>query len=251
MPTQNRRVATYLPPEIDDRLKAFIAERKLKGESQALITILSEFFDVSYTVARQVDYSGFVSQEQFKDLLDKVSELSTAVENRSPGAVLNKLREKIDLLEKRLNEREVDKPQSEAKVETVPGQMSLLEATKSELSEKAESELSKNIGSELLSDSKSELKPDQPSSSISESLGEPQPLTGRALAARFGLYKDSVAGSKRSRTEEQFLQWSREIDPSGIAWRYDSGDKLYHPLVESASSQISPSSVGTESNEDD
>lgn len=235
MPTQNRRVATYLPPELDDRLKAFIAERNLKGESQALITVLSEFFDVSYPVAHQADYSMFVLQDQFKELLDKVSELSVAVESKSDETILSKLREKLDLLERRIDDRVSDKSQSEAKVEVVPGQMSLLEAVRSEPSKKAVSELPKDVNSELLSDLKSEPKSTQSSSSIGESLGELQPLTGRALAERFGLYKDSVAGSKRSRTQEQFLQWSKEKDPDGIAWQYDSGDKLYYPFAETLS----------------
>lgn len=232
MPTQNRRVATYLPKEIDDRLKAFIEERKLKGESQALITILSEFFGVSHPATRQVDYSGFVSQEQFKDLLDKVSELSAAIESKSPGAVLSKLREKLDLVERRIDNLVPDKPQSEAKVEATPGQMSLLDVAQSESCKKADSEpLRKPDSDELLDNSKNEPISDQSSSSISESLSEPQPLTGRALAERFSLHKDSVAGAKRSRTEEQFLQWSKEKDPDSIAWRYDSGDKLYHPIL--------------------
>lgn len=223
MPTQNRRVATYLPPELDDRLKAFITERSLKGESQALITILSEFFNVSYSVARQVDYSTFVTQEQFKEMLDKVSELSIAVESKSPGEMLRKLREKLDLLEKRLDDREADKPRSEHKVEAVPGQMSILDATKSELIENAVSELPDNKEGEFESENASNIS--------SELLGKLKPMTGNALSTRFRLNKDSVAGRKRSQTEDKFLRWTREKDPDGIAWQYNPGDKLYHPLA--------------------
>lgn len=43
MPTENRRIATYLPKQVDERLEAFKAERSIKGDSQALIVILSEF----------------------------------------------------------------------------------------------------------------------------------------------------------------------------------------------------------------
>lgn len=110
MPTQNRRVATYLPPELSDRLKTFINERNLRGESQALITILSEFFDVSYPVARQVDYSGFVNVEQFSALESKVSELAKAIDkSSSPGMLLTKLLERFDQLEKRLQAVELSK----------------------------------------------------------------------------------------------------------------------------------------------
>lgn len=55
MPTDNRRVATYLPKEINDRFTAFKNERGIKGDSQALIVILSEFLGVSQQVSHQVD----------------------------------------------------------------------------------------------------------------------------------------------------------------------------------------------------
>jgi hypothetical protein len=110
MPTENRRVATYLPKELDDRLKTFIVERELKGESQALIVILSEFFGVSYTVARQVDYSGFVKAEQFSALESKVLELAEVIDkSSSPGVLLTKLLERFDQLEKRLQVLELAK----------------------------------------------------------------------------------------------------------------------------------------------
>jgi hypothetical protein len=51
MPTQNRRVATYLPPHIDTPFKDFKSKREIKGDSEALIAILSEYFQVSQEVA--------------------------------------------------------------------------------------------------------------------------------------------------------------------------------------------------------
>jgi predicted RNA-binding Zn-ribbon protein involved in translation (DUF1610 family) len=51
MPTQNRRVATYLPPHIDEPFKSFKSQRDIKGDSEALIVILSEYFQVSQEVA--------------------------------------------------------------------------------------------------------------------------------------------------------------------------------------------------------
>jgi InsA N-terminal domain len=51
MPTQNRRVATYLPPHIDEPFKAFKSQRDIKGDSEALIAILSEYLQVSQEVA--------------------------------------------------------------------------------------------------------------------------------------------------------------------------------------------------------
>ena len=55
MATQNRRIAAYLPPEIDQKLKAFKIEAGLatkrnptKNDSQALITILTQFFGLDH-----------------------------------------------------------------------------------------------------------------------------------------------------------------------------------------------------------
>jgi hypothetical protein len=247
MPTENRRVATYLPKEIDDRLKAFIAERQLKGDSQALIVILSEFLGVALPVAQKVDYSGFVKSEEFNELLVKVSELSAAVESKSPGAILNKLLERVDRLEKLIGDQELKQPQTETQIETIPGQMNLLEVVESELSENLKSSL---LESSSPVSAEKELKLKADSSSLGEPLRELKPMTGIALSKRFGLSKDSVAGSKKSRTKEQFLQWLREKDPDGIAWQYNLEDKLYHPLIERASSQVSPLPAGSQRSEE-
>jgi hypothetical protein len=51
MPTQNRRIATYLPPHIHEPFKVFKSQRDIKGDSEALIAILSEYLQVSQEVA--------------------------------------------------------------------------------------------------------------------------------------------------------------------------------------------------------
>lgn len=61
MPTKNRRVATYLPEHIEQKLEAFKAEHGITGDSQALIVILSEFFGVGQSVAHSSAH--FVSSE--------------------------------------------------------------------------------------------------------------------------------------------------------------------------------------------
>jgi DNA-binding transcriptional regulator YiaG len=75
MPTQNRRVATYLPKEIDDRFQEFKIERNLSSDSQALIVVLSEFLGVNQKVAHEVDCSLFVTQKQFNELAEKVENI--------------------------------------------------------------------------------------------------------------------------------------------------------------------------------
>ena len=112
MPTENRRVATYLPKELDDRLKAFIAERNLKGDSPALIVILSEYFQVDTLVAQKVDYSGFVRAEQFEELAAKVSELSERIEQGSSvSGLLSRLPDKMRQIAERLDRVETNRVQ--------------------------------------------------------------------------------------------------------------------------------------------
>jgi DNA-binding transcriptional regulator YiaG len=72
MPTENRRVAAYLPKEIDEALTAFKAERGLKGDSPALIAILSEFFGVSQKIAQPMQYqTDLVTIDRVKELIDE------------------------------------------------------------------------------------------------------------------------------------------------------------------------------------
>ena len=51
MPTENRRIATYFPKDIDEKFTAFKLERSIRGDSQALLTIVSEFLGLSQEVA--------------------------------------------------------------------------------------------------------------------------------------------------------------------------------------------------------
>lgn len=89
MATKNRRVAAYLPPEVD---KAFI-EFKIKNElatedsphqndSQALIQLLSELLGVTHqvehSVSRQLDIEMAIQLEALKaELVSQISELSS------------------------------------------------------------------------------------------------------------------------------------------------------------------------------
>ena len=80
MATQNRRIAAYLPPEIDQKLRAFKIDAGLatkrnpnKNDSQALIAILSQFFGLNQEPA----YSSAIQLRQdLADLEAKVEQLS-------------------------------------------------------------------------------------------------------------------------------------------------------------------------------
>lgn len=70
MPTENRRIATYLPKEIDEKFKAFQLERGVKGDSQALLAVLSEFLGVAESVPS-------LAITQYEEISQQLTELRT------------------------------------------------------------------------------------------------------------------------------------------------------------------------------
>jgi hypothetical protein len=93
MSTKKRRIATYIPTEIEDKFQAFKKEREV-GDSQALILILTEFLGVSQNSAHSSDSLKQIKSELFCELK---SELLREVETLG-----NRLGEKIDKLRSEL-----------------------------------------------------------------------------------------------------------------------------------------------------
>lgn len=238
MGTKNKRVAAYLPDSVTEAFNQFKLKHQY-GDSQALIEILSEFFGVSRTVTHSEGYLSFVTQEQFSELADKVALLTDSIKSSSLSIDLGEPPESVQSLRDRVRSLELafDSLQTDDALKTVnpnPGQMSLLTYSKSDSPiEKGE-----------LDEDSTEVLP-----KLASSL--PEPINGRSLASRFGLYKDSVAGAKRSRTTKSFIKWTKSKDPEGIAWQFNPEDKLYHPLVsdllgETPSNQVHPLPEGSE-----
>lgn len=198
MPTQNRRVATYLPPHIDEPFKAFKFQRDIKGDSEALIAILSEYFQVSQEVA----YSSS------SNLLQRIE----AVEDR-----LSRL--KSELL-------------SELKAELQKPSQAKKGKDKSEsLGESQSNLLLDSISSEQLNMVHSVSDNPKLSGRSTDGLSS---MTGSQLSKRFNLAdSDGVAKSKshRKNSPEKFAQWLVAKDPDGISWEYHEDDKLYHPVL--------------------
>jgi hypothetical protein len=70
--------------------------------------------------------------------------------------------------------------------------------------------------------------------SVSES--EMFPLRGDQLAERFGVNRGvpSQAKGRFKSNPEKFVAWTKEHDPDGIGWEFDSITKLYHPIEDSS-----------------
>jgi DNA-binding XRE family transcriptional regulator len=216
MPTENRRIATYLPKQIDDRLEAFKSERSIKGDSQALIVILSEFFGVSQQVAYSVDYSSFATQEQLEalslkvnNISEKLSELSSKLFSELPRET-EKLNEHIDavqLVPLNIEVSPTGELLSGSSVSINPDN-----APKSELSSISPDKSKPPAAMEGI-----EALTPLMSNNIRLSVNE---LTKRLNVSR------STMSLKRKDAPEKFAVWTLVKDPDAIAWSFvpESGD---------------------------
>lgn len=117
MATKNRRVAAYLPPEVDKAFIEFKIERDFASEdnpnqndSKALIQLLSEFLGVSYSAAHP---SGSDVLKRLSDLEGQVAHLKfqmssvASTQEEVRGELLSELKNEL--------------------VNVVPGQLSFLD----------------------------------------------------------------------------------------------------------------------------
>lgn len=77
MPTQNRRVATYLPETIALRFNAFKEEKGIKGDSAALIAILEAFFGVSQKEAYSSSSESIAFAQRVEAVEEKISDIKS------------------------------------------------------------------------------------------------------------------------------------------------------------------------------
>ena len=91
MPTENRRIATYLPKEVDEKFKVFKLERGIKGDSHALLTVLSEFLGVTELVAPSMPNQYSELSQQFSDLQAELTSLECRLFSRLKSELLAEL----------------------------------------------------------------------------------------------------------------------------------------------------------------
>lgn len=119
MPTENRRIATYLPKEVDEKFKAFKLERGIKGDSHALLIVLSEFLGVTESVAPLVNIKYEEFSQQLSELQTRFDVLGSELFSRLKSELLTELK----------NEG-LNSPADSIEIENssiaVPGQLSLL-----------------------------------------------------------------------------------------------------------------------------
>lgn len=220
MPTENRRVAAYLPKAIEERLEQFKTERGLKGDSPALIAILEEYFGVSRDVAHLSSSEIEHLSQRIEVIEQRLGQLKNDVFDELPGE-LNKLlffwktevkNELLSELKSELPEPEADRP----KQPLVPSDQ--------------------EVAQESLPESKLPSESDeQVTSNESESSSEPssKPLDGSVawmgieLSRRLKMVASQVSALK---DPEKLALKSREKDPDGLAWQR-IGKGQYVPIL--------------------
>jgi hypothetical protein len=243
MPTENRRVATYLPKHIDDRLEAFKTERGLKGDSPALIAILEDFFGVSQQVAHSSKFEIADLLAQVESLAAKVthlenellSELKSSPRGDLKSELLGELQgELFDRLKPDLKSELLSELRSELRevnsLNLPPGQLTLLP-----------NEAMRQVAND--SDLPSEPRSEPQSENISDLSGEPASesaptnvdklfRTGE-LAKRLGVDSSTVShwrpAGRREKTPDELLNTTRKADPDGIGWIYLPDVKRFKP----------------------
>jgi hypothetical protein len=197
MPTQNRRVATYLPSYIDEPFKAFKSQRDIKGDSEALIAILSEYLQVSQEVA-------YPSSSNLLQRIEAIEEKLGSLKNE----LLSEFKSDLEL------------PALKQKSESLSGLQGNLLISHDVPLQTVQSEVISNLESDSKSSSLIPLNGRQ----LSERLG-----VHKDSAAKI---RQSHKGDSK-----YFFDWSKTKDPDGIAWEYHEEDKLYHSVQDVNPSQ--------------
>jgi hypothetical protein len=198
MPTSNRRVATYLPPAVDEAFIRFKIEHGLTTEdnpnandSRALILLLSEYLQVGYSGTHKVAYkSDFVSRQEFEDLKSRVDELSASITGSAQKLKADVVSEVKSELISELEGSHSDLQHSH------PGQLDLLSPTEVSVNE--------------------------------SKLDVVKSLSARKLAERLKFDRKKLAAR---RDDSDFSGWTQSLDPDGFSWFYDSSDRKYHASV--------------------
>jgi hypothetical protein len=204
MATENRRVAAYLPPELDKAFLAFKISAGLatedspnQNDSKALVQILSEFLKVSYSVTHSSD----------SDVM----------------SLLSLLEQRLSDLEERVNDNQklaegvkedLASTLSNVPIPVVKGQMSLLDVP--EIRAEEGNIFLESVGSSLPSQ---EHIPAQ----LLEGLGRED------ISKRLRMHPDNIT-KKKKLGNDAFSAWSQSRDPDGIPWKYE--DSKYVPVTE-------------------
>ena len=234
MATDNRKVSGYLPQYIFDVFENFREKRSL-STSSALITILSEYFQVD----QKVDYQSsllsdneFVSKDRFEALEGKLSELNSSLLSELDKLVeqrFSSLRSELLNSLPKLTEPEAISSVSSAVSEPLKSEP-LIEAeailVENELPSEPSDEsphLQLKIIDPVLEkeDSKTEnpihkSTSEQSNFALSESSNS---IQTKLLAKRLNVRSETISTHKKNMPEQEFYDWLQGKDPDKISWK--------------------------------
>lgn len=75
-------------------------------------------------------------------------------------------------------------------------------------------------------------KKDSSLGQMSLNLDSTEGLTEAALSKRFGVHPSSTRKFRLNWEPEKFADWTKNKDPEGLCWQYDSIAKRYHQVFE-------------------
>jgi hypothetical protein len=222
MPTKNRRIATYLPENIDRSFNDFKQEHNLKGDSAALIAILESFFGVSQEVARLGSSESTILTQRIEAVEQRISQIKDELLSELQRDLLTSRTQSIEQAkDELLSELQGELPKTEA----LPGQLELLVESNEQI-ERPDNELPSESKSEIPKEEKQYIETAKPSSTN-------QTFATKDLADRLGMNSSTVSHWRptggRPKTPEQLLEITRKKDPDGIGWIYLPEVKRFRP----------------------
>lgn len=210
MATENPKVSAYVPQAIKDRLIQFRGEHGF-SESQAVTSILAEYFGMTEALGRASGEVGGVTLATMQAIEARLSSFMALVESR------------LAALEGVIQ----DKSEPPVAQEELPDNNQSISSLSSELLNEVSLEV--NSGGQHISETLVNL--------LGEPLEEIKPIPGVKLSElRFRRPKAAIAGIKNRESIEKLTEWTRENDPDHIAWKFvESPSKGYVPAEELSS----------------
>lgn len=254
MPTEawfeaNPKVSAYIPKQLNERLKLFKKEQSL-SVSQAVTTILSNYFGLDQQV-NQFNL-GDINSERLQELEQRVTMLSQSVDQRlrNMEEEFTKLRSSLVVDQSKLI-TEISSPTSELLSELQKEQQDRETVLPNALLSKpinrsdiGDTQLEwHEINTVLLDKPQSKLLKKEPEKELNS---DPEPseelepndetipgieiLSGAQLAKRLKAHHSVVARYKSGKRKQSLTEWSKSVDPDGVAWEYSEEQKKYFPL---------------------
>ena len=230
MATKNRRVAAYLPKAIDEKLEAFKSERGGLSDSQALIDILSKFFEVPREM-------GLLPGQQ-EAIFQRLQNLEASHQSDLEGfrvfftTEIDELKERITGLEQsvaRETTHNTSQEQSEPSSE-LPGESESVEQPKEPESQSDQAEeVEPKVDTEKTV-SKTPVTQKASPSTVPKNLDGG--LTGAALARHLNVTQPAVSKARNKYSDEKFAEWTKEKDPNKKAWMWGGDDIKKYFLVD-------------------